>query len=291
MTITVSTKKLIDALTDGLRTAGDRGVHIGTYRAPFKDEPGDTDLLAVTSSTGYVLGHTWIRCDGQLRHAALWPLGSTASVLAICKSLAKKGDENNEHTVDLHMVMAEVPADAKEGDHPGWTVTLSETPALFDSDTEFQFHASAETDFPIDGMRRMLWHAPRPEDQEPPKPTMLTQWSSHVLEPLVKISARRGEPIRLYRSEDRLQQRVQIGDTWLGAAMPRTVVPGEGSEEPTVDPVFGEADLVTVLSGADLLRNGSGLLTASQTGEAVHLDAQFRANAAQAVADAERPGE
>lgn len=247
--ITVSTKELIDVLTDGLRAANDRGIHIATYRAPYLDEPGNCDLLAVTSSTGYVLGHTWIRCDGQLRHAAVWPTASAATVLSICKSLVKKGDENNEHTVDIHMVMAEVAADAKEGDHPGWTVTLSETPALFDSDTEFQFHAHAEWVFPIDGVRRMLWHGPLPEDAKVPEATALTRWSSHVLEPLVKIAARRGEPIQFFRSPDRLNQRVQIGLTWLGAAQPRTIPPGEGSEEPTVEPVFGEADLVTLLQG------------------------------------------
>lgn len=249
MTITVATKQLVEVLTDALRTSNDNGVHIATYRAPYKDEPGNVDLLAVTSSTGYVLGHTWIRCDGQLRYPSVWPVSSTASVLAICKSLAKKGDENNEHTVDIDMVMADLPDDAKPGDHPGWTVTLSETPALFDSDTEFQFHAADESVFPINTVRRLLAGGPKPEGDKSPAPTLQTTWGSGVLEPLVKISVRRGAPMEFYRAADRLLQRVQIGDTWLGAAMPRTPSPGEATDEPTIEAVLGEAELVTILQG------------------------------------------
>ncbi|GAS98853.1 Gp50 [Mycolicibacterium canariasense] len=245
MTITVATKQLVEVLTDALRTSNDKGVHIATYRAPYKDEPGNVDLLAVTSSTGYVLGHTWIRCDGQLRYPSVWPVSSTASVRAICKSLAKKGDKNNEHTVDIDMVMADLPDDAEPGDHPGWTVTLSETPALFDSDTEFQFHASDESVFPINTVRRLLAGGA----EAGRAPTLQTTWGSGVLEPLVKISARRSAPMEFYRAEDRLLQRVQIGDTWLGAAMPRTPSPGEATDEPTIESVLGEAELVTILQG------------------------------------------
>jgi hypothetical protein len=55
--------------------------------------------------------------------------------------------------------------------------------------------------------------------------------------------------MEFYRAEDRMLQRVQIGDTWLGAAMPRTPSPGEATNEPTIESVLGEAELVTILQG------------------------------------------
>lgn len=249
MTITVSTKKLIEVLSDAFHTASNKGVHVATYRAPVGDEPGDVDVLAVTSSTGFVLGHTWIRCDGQLPKAALWPISSTASLLAICKSLVKKGDENNEHTVDFDMLTASYTEDNADDEHPGWTVTLKETPALFDSDTEFQFHAAPESEFPINGIRRILAASPRPEGETGPEKTPLTLWNPQILAALCKIASRRGETLQFFTAEDRSTQRVQIGDSWLGAASPRLPAPGEQTSEPTIESVLGAPELTQILQG------------------------------------------
>lgn len=282
MTITIETAKLIDTLTDSLQTASDAvgGIHIATQRGDFGDEPGVTDWLTATSTDRYVIGHTWIPCDGNTV-GQVWPVESVKTVLAILKSLAQK---SKDHTVDVETVTAPMPEDAKLGEHPGWTVTLSETPALFESDTEFQFHAHHEGKFPLAMARRVL--AGRAEDENPPASVPLTQWNAHVLAPLVAVSKRRKSPMRFFRSPLSMLHVVQIGETWLGAASPVKPVPGELTTEPTIEAVLGgaEAELADTLAGmkangmtvtvdnpkgpvgqtisaaADLLRNGSGVV-------------------------------
>lgn len=283
MTITVATSKLIDVLTDALQTGDDvvGGIHMSTLRAPYREEPGEVDILAATSTTRYVVGHTWVPINGQVRQPSVWPIESTKLVLAMCKNLARKGEE---HTVDIDMVMADPPEDAKEGDHPGWTITISESPALFDSDTEFQFHAHAEDKFPLRTVRRIFNGDPtlqRGDFEETP----LTLWSAPVMGPLVAVAKRRKMQMQFFRTSYRAVQVVQIGDTWLGAAMPGIALPGEHGVEPSVDPMLGDAgrELWDVLSemedngitvtvdnpkgrmgqdisaAADLLRNGGGV--------------------------------
>ncbi|MEU9805471.1 DNA translocase FtsK [Mycobacterium sp. NPDC050853] len=262
MSITVSTSALIDILGDALQTASNTvgGVHLATHRAPYKDEPGDVDLLCATSTTKYVLGHTWIPADGRLT-AAVWPVESVKTVKAICESLKKK---SKEHTVDIDMAMAEPPEDAKTDEHPGWTVTLSETPTLFDSDTEFQFHAHHESKFPINGVHRMLTGATQPIDDY--EETPLTMWSAIVLAPLVAVARGRGMPMRFFRSPVRRLQVVQIGDTWLGAAVPTTPVPGDASDEPTIEPVLGsDAELAAALK--EMAANGITVSVSNPQGE------------------------
>ena len=241
MTITIATSKLIDLLTDAMETAGLHGIYLSSHRAPYRTEPGDVDLLAATSTTGSVAGHMWIPVDGYLT-SAVWPVGSTATALGVLKRLAKKGDD---HSVDIDMVEADPPENLKEGEHPGWIVTIAETSALFDSDTEFQFHAHDETKFPIHRVGLSLggqikW--PEKDDDEHVE-TPLTLWNTSVMGPLVKVAKRRGGTIRLYRDADSPLQLVQIGDTWIGAAYPSTALPGEPTDGPSIEPVL-DGDLV-----------------------------------------------
>jgi S-DNA-T family DNA segregation ATPase FtsK/SpoIIIE len=257
MTITIATKKLIDTLTDALQTADNAvgGIHLSTHRGPWRDEPGNVDLLAFTSTDRWTVGHTWIPIDGQ-SVAAVWPVESAATVLAICKSLLSR--RGKDHTVDVDMVRADPPPDVKDDEHPGWVVSVSETPALFASDTEFQFHAHPEGKFPIGNMRRILAPATElPLEVEESTESALTLWSPGVLAPLVAVAKRRNMQMQFFRSPFRSVQVVQIGDTWLGAAMPGTPLPGDHGEQPSIEPVFAEL----VSAGADLLRNGSGLVT------------------------------
>lgn len=287
MTITIATANLIDTLTDALQTGSDvvGGIHLATQRGEYGDEPGVIDLLTATSTDRFVIGHTWIPCDGSMV-AQVWPVESAKTVLAICKSL---GQKSKEHTVDVDVVQAPPPEDPKEGEHPGWTVTLSETPALFESDTEFQFHAHHESKFPTRMARRFL-SGFASEDEVAVLPTQLTQWGAHVLAPLVAVSKRRKSPMKFYRSLSSMVQVVQIGDTWLGAAMPIKALPGESTSAPSIDPVLGDTagDLLetlaemkangvtvtvdnpkgelgkTIASAAEVLRSGSGLLTTDE---------------------------
>lgn len=262
MTLTIATSRLIETLTDALQTADDvvGGIFLSSHRGAFGDEPGEMDLLSATSTNRYVIGHTWIPVNGSVV-GMVWPVESAKTVLAICKSLALKA---KEHTVDLQVVTAPPPEDPKEGEHPGWTVTLSETPALFESDTEFQFHAHHESKFPAVTIRRALSGLLTAKEVPPESP--LTQWSATVLAPLVAVAKRRKTPMKFYRSELSHVQVVQIGDTWLGAAYPILPVPGESTTEPSIEPLVGEP----LSPAAALLRNGSGLVTnASEAAEAL----------------------
>lgn len=248
MSITVGTHKLIDTLTDALATAGDLGIHLTTTRAPWKDEPGDTDLLAATASNRKVLGHTWIPCDGRLT-PMVWRCGDTRTLLGVLKVLSKKGEN---HTVDIAMVQAERKDNAKDDRHPGWIVTVSETPALFDSDTKHEFHAHPESRFPIEWSMRILhdqYHHPSEKDYvEQPR----TLWSSDTMKRLASVAARRGCNVQFFRSPTRPLQLIQIGDTWLGAASPVKPGPGPVVREPSEDPVLPFVPLLSDLDGVGL---------------------------------------
>lgn len=247
MTITVSTQKLIDVLTDALHLADYRGVHLSSHRGPWREEPGNVDLLAFTSGCLSVLGHTWIPVEGDLR-AAVWPVQAATTVKSLCTSWIKGGGKDN-HTVELDMVLADPPPNAKEGEHPGWVVTLSETPTLIPSDNEFQFHAHHEGKVPIRTWQRVLappaglpFEEVTDDDEVVPSDVeaALTLWGPGVLSPLVKVASRRGMTVQLFRSQFRRTQVVQIGDTWIGAAWPYKPLPGEHGVEPSIEPVFTE---------------------------------------------------
>ncbi|OBC14088.1 cell division protein FtsK [Mycobacterium sp. 852013-50091_SCH5140682] len=263
MSITVATTKLIDILTDALQTASNDfgGVHLTTTRAPWRDEPSDVDLLAASSTNKYVLGHTWIPCDGRI-DPMVWPCESVANVLSLIKSWKKiKGDQ---HTVDISLALADPPEDGKDDEHPGWTVTLAETPALFDSDNEFQFHAHHESKFPISIVHRIRTNTFVTKEDYAEVP--LTLWSATVLAPLVAVARRRNMQIQMFRSPNRLLQIVQIGDTWIGIAMPGTPVPGDPTDGPSIEPVLApDSDLLKALR--DMKASGVTVVAPNPQGE------------------------
>ncbi len=236
--ITIEAGKLANLLTDLLDTADEtRGIHLATHRAAIGDEPGETDVLAGLSSTGFVLGHTWAECIGQ-GESTVWTVDAAAIVVSICKTLAAKGSKEQQVTVDILTSVAPPPdGELKDGELPEWAVTVRETPALFDSDTVFEFHAQHANTFPVETFRRVFT-----DDMELSDPSwrdlMLSVWNPHVLAPLLKIAKRHSTPrhveaIRLYRKEDRAVQRVEIGDSWIGAVMP--IKPVDRSDLPGID--------------------------------------------------------
>ncbi|SLF46963.1 DNA translocase FtsK [Mycobacteroides abscessus subsp. bolletii] len=239
MSIIAETTKLIDGLTDGLATArsGTDGVHLVTTRAPWRDEPGDVDLLAVTSTNRYVLGHTWFPVDGHI-DPMVWPRSSAGDALALMKSWSK--GKGKDHTTHIDITLADPPENAKDDEHPGWTVTLSEAPALFDSDNKFEFHAHHGDRFPISIVHRI--YTGQFVTKEDYVEVPMTSWSATVLAPLVEIAKRRNMNIKMFRSPERLVQLVQIGDTWIGMAVPATPLPGEPTDGPDIEPVLAPDD-------------------------------------------------
>lgn len=246
MTITVGTVKLIETLTDALQCADQDpdamgpGIHIATHRAPYGDEPGNLDLLAVTSTDRFVVGHTSIVVNGQVV-PSVWPPDATKTVVTICKQLVST--RGKEHTVDVEVVEV-VPDGQSSGDeqpaHPGYVVTLCETPALFDTDTEFQFHADHETRFPLATAQKVLSGQANREDRLVDGPE--TQWSARVLAPLTAIAKRRKSVMRFFHYPDQRPHLVQIGPYWLGAAMPVLAPPGEELDKPSIEPLITVPD-------------------------------------------------
>lgn len=237
MILTVETKQLIELLTDALQTVG-IGIRIGTGRGHLGDEPGEQGLLTATSSTGFVMGHCWIPCiSNGVMPDSVWPEDSARNVLAICKSLSRKGSDDQQHTVDISLDRAPI-VDGVTGDdeHPGWTVTMQETPALFDSDTEFQFHAHHESRFPVGRVAEILAGGYTPDVRY--KSVPLTQWSPSVLKPIVAVAARRRCPIQMFRATGRAVHLVQIGDSWLGAATQQLPDSDRPADGPSIEPVL-----------------------------------------------------
>lgn len=246
MTITITTTAFVELLTDALQTAETDpelipGIHMATHRDGYGDEPGIVDLLAATSTDRFVIGNAWIPVAGQVV-ASVWPVDATKTVIAISKQLiASRG---KEHTVDVEVVEV-VPDGEPSGDdkpeHPGYVVTLCETPALFDTDTEFQFHAEHEAKFPLATARKVLSGSATTENfEDGPE----TRWSAHVLAPIVAVAKRRKEAMMFFRSPDCRVQVVQIGEYWLGAAMPA----GPGVDEltePSIAPLLNAPDTAT----------------------------------------------
>lgn len=243
MTITVATSKLIETLTDALQTVETDpesfgpGIHIATHRDGYGDEPGKYDLLAATSTDRFVVGHCWIPVTGQVV-PSVWPPDAAKTVVTICKQLvAARG---KEHTVDVEVVEVVPDGDVsgdEKAEHPGYVVTLFETPALFDTDTEFQFHADHESRFPLATCHKILTGIIGDSDEsfrEGPE----TMWSARVLASITAVAKRRKEMMRFFRSPQRRAQVVQIGPYWLGAAMPGSALPGEALSEPSIEPLL-----------------------------------------------------
>lgn len=228
MSITVSTKALVDVVADLVLTADTvRGVHIITTRGYWGEDPGEVSLLVGTSTNGYVVGHTWTLCNGSLP-AMVWAVHDCKAVVGLFKPLATK-DKN--HTVDITI-------DDK-------TLIIAESPDLFDGGTELRFDVSDADDFPITRMARILGGDPMPipvDDQGDPRPdTPRTTWSDAALEPLLKIAKNRKEQIHMFRTHSLQLHRVQIGPRWVGAVAPSRAFDHDDEDKPNTDTNFGDS--------------------------------------------------
>lgn len=260
MTVTIGTANFVFLLTDALQCAEtdpeefQTGIHIATHRSDLGDEPGKVDLIAITSTDRFVIGHAFDLCVGQIT-PSVWNVIDVQTVLAICKNLLKV--RGKEHTVDIEIV-EHVPDGQAPGDdqpeHPGYTVTITETPALFDTDTEFQFHAEHSVNFPHETVRKVLTGTITPSDDAISGPE--TIWSPRVLTPLTAIARRRKESISFFRIDGVNPQIAQIGGTWLGAAMPVKPLPGTERKEPSIEPLLVEQDSELAAALKDMAANG-----------------------------------
>lgn len=241
MTITIATPKLIGLLNAALHTSDKTGksgvgIHMSTHRGEYGSEPGQTDLLAALSCGVRVVGEGRITCDGQFL-AHVWPLDSTKTVIHVCQALVQA--YGKEHTVDIDV--ARIPTregvgkDGQDTD-PGFMVTLRETPMLFDSETEFQFQAKSEKSFPMRTASRWLnGQATDPKFIESSE----INWIASTLTSIAAVAKQIGAAPAFYPTPGGYVQRIQIGEYWIGAAMPLKPAPGEKPRlEPSVEPLL-----------------------------------------------------
>lgn len=238
MTVTIGANTLARLLTDLIDTAGATGIRLDSHRAEIGDEPGLRDVLAGFSSTGFVIGHTWAECIGDTV-SAVWPADAATVVVGMCKAMFR---DNDTVTVDIDAQTAPKTDDTADGDHPGWTITVKQTPALFDSDTVFEFHADHAGTFAEERLWNIFTSAPALADARHVDSAQVA-WSPSVIGPLMRIVKRRCTskhtvPLRLFRTSDRAVHLVQIGNDWIGAAQPMQLLPPDDGEQPSIDPLL-----------------------------------------------------
>ncbi|OBF77024.1 hypothetical protein [Mycolicibacterium fortuitum] len=233
--ITISTGSLVGLLSDAIQTADrsgklDIGVHLATHRDEYGDEPGQYDLLAATSTDRFVIGHGFVPVEGQLM-TSVWPVDQTQMVIKVCENLLKS--HGKDHTVDVEVVQMLPSGDDEE--HPRFTVTLRETPALFDAETEYQFTANSEYGFPL----KAAWKALNGKNFDSKhRESVETIWSPRVMAAITAVAKRKKESMYWYRQEGTLIRRVQIGNNWIGAANPIKQGLGEAGAAPSIDPLL-----------------------------------------------------
>lgn len=238
MSITISTKHLVEILSDLVLTADAyRGIHIRTTRGYWGEDPGEVALLVGTSTNGHTVGHTWTLCNGELP-ALVWPLADCRMVIACLKPIAAA---NKLHTVTI----------SKDGK----SIIIAESPDLFDGGTELRFDGIDAEEFPIEKLARILTGGtlPTPMDEErnPVADSARTTWVSDALEPLLKIANRRKEQLHLFRIHSLQLHRAQIGPRWIGAVAPSRPYGHDDPDKPNADTNFGDSVITESVSDAD----------------------------------------
>lgn len=209
MALRIPTKHLVGLLTDLAHTAASpevgeatAAILLHTTRGYAKGDPGKTDLLVATSTDGVFVGHAHIECYGQIR-PMLWPISEVNAVVAVLKPLAKI----TEHAVEI----------SREGD----TISVAEDADLFGGGLKLTFASLDPADFPTDGVHGLLTEIrTTPADNTAPAPAPRTDFSPSRLAPFLKIAARRGEILQLFRYHQRLPVTVQIGSAYRGIVRP-----------------------------------------------------------------------
>lgn len=206
MKATIATKSLLAILADLSETAGWRGIHLSTRMGYWKDEPGQTTLLAGVSTTGIVGGHTWALASGTLP-PTVWSVDDCKAIKAVFAAPVKL--HGADHSVDIEVT----------GSGETQQVTIRETPALFDMGLELSFTADDATRFPYEAVVRALSDADTTNvsraGQVVPD-SRLTSWGGAAMRALLAVEKRRGDNLRLWRLHSEGRHLAQIGDEWRG---------------------------------------------------------------------------
>ncbi|TCO64923.1 hypothetical protein [Actinocrispum wychmicini] len=207
MALRIETKYLVELLGTLAYTAGS-GILLHTTRGyPDGGEPGTSDLLVGTSTTGRAVGHTFVVAYGLLPQAALWPIEDVGAVLASFRPRLK---DNKDHALEVEL------ADG--------LVVVREDPDLFGNGLKLEFAAGDLQDYP-----REIWSLltdehlhPRVETPEsvlvPRSPR--TDYTPADLAPFVAIAKHIKCELQLFNYHQRLPTLVQIGHKFRGLIRP-----------------------------------------------------------------------
>lgn len=226
MKATVTTKDLLGMLADLIATSGTApslaAVHLRTRAGYWRDEPGQTTLLAGVSASGIVGGHTWCLASGAIP-PTVWSVPDAKAVRAVFAPAVKL--HGVDHTVDVEV----------SSDHQ---VTIRETPALFDAGTELAFKGIDPETYPYMQVAKALSDT----DETSVKrlgveiaDSRLTSWGGEAMRALLAVEKRRGSDLRLWRLHSSGRHLAQIGDEWRGFIFARPVEDDGVSDVPTAD--------------------------------------------------------
>jgi hypothetical protein len=216
VSIRVETKHLVELLGTLAYTAA-TGILLHTARGyPTGGEPGKSDLLVGTSSTGQVAGHTHVVAYGQLPRPVLLLMQDVDAVLAAYRPRLK---DNKEHAVEI--------AIASALSSPGVTrdqVTVREDEDMFGNGLRIEFEASSLEDYP-----RAVWSllteehlAPRVQTDDSTKipRSPRTDYNAADLAPFVAIAKHLKCELQTFNYHHRLPTLVQIGHKYRGLIRP-----------------------------------------------------------------------
>ncbi|MCE7008755.1 hypothetical protein LWC34_38980 [Kibdelosporangium philippinense] len=207
MTLRIETKHLVELLGTLAYTAG-TGILLHTARGyPTGGEPGKSDLLVGTSSTGRVAGHTNVVTFGQLSQPMLWSIEDVDAVLASYRPRLK---DNKDHSVEIELT--------------GGHIIVREDPDMFGDGLQIEFTAGDTADYP-----RELWSLLTDEHVTPRVETEQgsvvarsprTDYTPADIAPFVTIAKALKCELQTFNYHHRLPTLVQIGHKYRGLIRP-----------------------------------------------------------------------
>lgn len=198
---------------DGLPTSA---VLVHSHRGYDGAAVGRIDLLVGSSTNRYAMGHAYIRAEGQLPDAMLWPVNDVHNLIAALKrkTRGEKEDGGEKHAVKIR----------RAGD----LVEVIEDPAQRDLFGEKLW----STKFPVGDLNdfpRGLWDVlrsanravlPVTEDGREVHPLPRVDLTAEILAPFVAIAKRRNYVLETYARHHRLPVHIQIGPAYRGLIIP-----------------------------------------------------------------------
>jgi hypothetical protein len=226
---------------------------------------GQREILVGTAGDGWLLGHTFVRCQGQWTRPTLWGIDA---VDAVVSSFKPKLKGNKLHSVEVEL------ADGQ--------VTVSEEDNLVGAGLRLQFAAKSLARYP-----RNAWQLlgdvpidPRPLDRcsgEVVPVEARTDVSPGALAAFGKVAKIVGAPVELYRYHQRLPVLVQIGYGYRGLFIPaayderrdRGAWPHATVHDPGLPPKPPEEPAATgaLPSSVTIVRNGHADMALSEPEE------------------------